>query len=68
MTMNDIVQLIAESSSIALITHINPDGDAIGSTIALMHALDKMGKLVDVYCQDTVPSMLNFLADRKSVV
>ena len=43
--MNDIVQLIAESSSIALITHINPDGDAIGSTIALMHALDKIGNL-----------------------
>lgn len=67
MTMNDIVQLIAESSSIALITHINPDGDAIGSTIALMHALDKMGKLVAVYCQDTVPSMLNFLAGVKRI-
>jgi len=59
--MNDIVQSIIQSSSIALITHINPDGDAIGSTIALMHALDKMEKLVDVYCQDMVPSMFDFL-------
>ncbi len=59
--MNDILQSIAQSSSIALITHINPDGDAIGSTIALMHALDKMEKSVDVYCQDNIPSMFDFL-------
>jgi len=65
--MNDIVQLITESSSIALITHVNPDGDAIGSTIALMHALDKIGKLVDVYCQDLVPSRLNFLTGVKRI-
>ena len=43
--MNDIVKAIDNSPSVALITHINPDGDAIGSTLALMHALDKIGNL-----------------------
>ena len=61
MKMNDIVKAIDNSPSVALITHINPDGDAIGSTLALMHALDKIGKLVDVYCQDDIPNTFYFL-------
>lgn len=61
MKMIDIVQPISKCSSVALITHINPHGDAIGSSIALMHALEGMGKLVDVYCQDDVPSVFEFL-------
>ncbi|HZJ58270.1 MAG TPA: DHH family phosphoesterase, partial [Clostridia bacterium] len=61
MGMIDIIQPIDRSDSIALITHMNPDGDAVGSLIALMRALDKMGKSVDAYCQDEVPGALNFL-------
>jgi phosphoesterase RecJ-like protein len=68
MRMIDIVEAIHESNSIALITHINPDGDAVGSLIALMLALDKMEKSVYGYCQDDVPKSLCFLdgADRIS--
>ena len=60
MRMIDIVEAIHESNSIALITHINPDGDAVGSLIALMLALDKMEKSVYGYCQDDVPKSLCF--------
>ncbi|NLI60997.1 MAG: bifunctional oligoribonuclease/PAP phosphatase NrnA [Clostridiales bacterium] len=61
MEKNDFVRSVFDSSSIALITHVNPDGDAIGSSIALKHALEKMGKLVDVYCQDDIPDIFKFL-------
>lgn len=61
MKMFDIVGLIADSCTVAIVTHVNPDGDAIGSSIALMHALDGIGKEVDVFCQDDVPKTFEFL-------
>lgn len=61
MKMIDIKGVILDSSSIALITHINPDGDAVGSSLALMHALKDLGKQVEIFCQDDVPEMFGFL-------
>ncbi|MGD8706175.1 MAG: bifunctional oligoribonuclease/PAP phosphatase NrnA [Syntrophobacterales bacterium] len=47
-------------------THVNPDGDAIGSLGALALVLEGMDKQVVAYCQDEVPLFLRFLpyADR----
>ena len=45
----------------SILTHIQPDGDAIGSCLALAHLLKITGKSVDVYCQDKVPAYLQFL-------
>lgn len=61
MEMISVIPLISNSSSIALLIHISPDGDAVGSSIALMHALEGMGKRVDIYCQDQAPRVFNFL-------
>lgn len=44
-----------------LATHVNPDGDAIGSLGALALVLEGMGKEVVAYCQDQVPGFLRFL-------
>jgi phosphoesterase RecJ-like protein len=44
-----------------LATHVNPDGDAIGSLGALALVLEGMGKEVVAYCQDQVPAFLRFL-------
>ena len=61
MKVNEAVLLINDSDSIALIAHIKPDGDALGSCMALKHALEIIGKKVDVYCQDPVPHIFSFL-------
>lgn len=42
-------------------THVNPDGDAIGSMGALALVLEGMAKQVVAYCQDEVPRFLRFL-------
>jgi bifunctional oligoribonuclease and PAP phosphatase NrnA len=44
-----------------LATHMNPDGDAIGSLGALALVLEGMGKEVVAYCQDQAPGFLRFL-------
>ncbi|MBA4372192.1 MAG: hypothetical protein C0402_04960 [Thermodesulfovibrio sp.] len=42
-------------------THINPDGDAIGSSLALAEALASLGKKVFLYDRDPVPKYYHFL-------
>ena len=45
-------KIIDESNTIYIVAHINPDGDAIGSTFAIYFALKKMGKNVKVVMPD----------------
>lgn len=42
------VELINEAKTIYIVSHINPDGDAIGSSFAMYFALKNMGKDVNV--------------------
>ena len=41
--------------------HIRPDGDAIGSAVALYLSLNKMGVKADVYCADNIPEKFSFI-------
>ena len=51
----------------ALSTHINPDGDAIGSELGLYLFLRKLGKSVKIFNTDTVPTNYRFLPFWKSI-
>lgn len=48
MTLDNIKEEIAKAKSIVILTHENPDGDAIGSSLAMYNALKSIGKEVDV--------------------
>ncbi len=48
-------------------THQNPEGDAIGSTLALALALESLGKSVRVLTQDPVPETLAFLPGAEKI-
>lgn len=52
---------LKDVSKIAILTHTNPDGDAIGSSIALALALKKMGKDARVIIPDGLPDFLRWL-------
>ena len=39
-----IEQIISENEKIFISTHINPDGDSIGSAFAMYHYLKNLGK------------------------
>lgn len=51
---------------VALASHIDPDGDAIGSCLGLQRALRKMGKTAQTYA--TVPQYLQFLTTEENDV
>lgn len=57
-----IAQAIQPAQTIALCSHINPDGDTVGSTLALRLGLMQLGKTVAVFCQDKIPDNLSFMA------
>lgn len=42
-------------------THIRPDGDALGSTLALKGALKFLGKPLEIFCADEIPARYSFL-------
>ena len=50
--MNDLFEIIDEAESIVLLTHENPDGDAIGSVLAMYNYLISLGKSVDMILPD----------------
>lgn len=59
MTHSEAFGLLEKIDNILVLTHRNPDGDAVGSAFALYYALREMGKNVRVEI-DTVPSSLSF--------
>ena len=63
-----ILQLIERSRTILVAAHEGPDGDAIGSTLALTNALREMGKEVVAFNRDPVPLEYTFLPGWETVV
>lgn len=61
-------ELIRKASSIVITTHKSPDGDAIGSSMALFHALQRMELTVHLVVPDAVPDFLQFFAGFDAVV
>ena len=58
--------LVSRADRILIISHIRPDGDAVGSTLGLGLMLEELGKEVSLVLEDGVPKVFNHLtgADR----
>jgi phosphoesterase RecJ-like protein len=52
---------IDRASRILIGTHLNPDGDALGSALGLALFLESHGKTVEVLCHHDAPKNLRFL-------
>lgn len=58
--MNNIFDLINKSNSIVILTHETPDGDAIGSALAIYNYLSSINKSVDIVIP-IYPKVFNIL-------
>ena len=56
-----ILQVFDQHQSFALSTHVNPDGDALGSELALYSFLKDLGKQVKIFNTDIAPKNYKFL-------
>lgn len=61
--MKEVLEKIEKAKHIALLTHLNPDADTIGSALGLYHILKKMRKRVTVINTSVLPYNLKFLPD-----
>ena len=60
-------QLIQQSQRIVIITHISPDGDAMGSSLAMKWYLQQIGKQAEVIIPNTYPDFLAWIPGVKEV-
>ena len=63
-----IKELISQSSSIVVTSHHNPDGDAIGSILAMTALLQKTGKEAFAMVPNDYPAFLKWLPGSKKVI
>jgi len=66
--MDSLRQLIRQPSHVVIVTHKNPDGDALGSSLALAAILNKLLHNVTVVLPNDYPPVFNFLAGIDKVV
>ena len=60
-SISALLDLLRERDSFVISSHIRPDGDAIGSALALQHLLEAMGKRATVVFIDPIPPNFQFL-------
>ncbi|MCB8815578.1 DHH family phosphoesterase [Desulfosporosinus shakirovi] len=59
--VQEFIQVLRKAPKVALFSHVSPDGDCLGSMLAIGLALEKVGKEVSFYNPNPVPSNLMFL-------
>ncbi len=65
--INGIGKAISQARDILLVSHIRPDGDAVGSLLGLGFSLQAAGKRVQMVLNDGVPRGLRFLPGSEQV-
>lgn len=64
-SFSKLKSILEEKDSFLLIGHEKPDGDCIGSMIALSEALKSRNKTVEMVCSDEIPEIFSFLGETK---
>lgn len=59
--MDQLLSAIQQADSVLLFSHISPDGDTLGSTLALNLLLKRLGKRTQLILDGETPDSLSFL-------
>ncbi|NOG85095.1 MAG: bifunctional oligoribonuclease/PAP phosphatase NrnA [Planctomycetes bacterium] len=65
--VNDIQDAIKRHNQFLITTHIRVDGDALGSELALYHALRQMGKSVTIANNSSIPRIFEFMTHNTNI-
>ncbi|MCE5285113.1 MAG: bifunctional oligoribonuclease/PAP phosphatase NrnA [Pelosinus sp.] len=60
-------EILAKANNIIVTGHIYPDGDSLGSILALSEALASFNKKVQMYIDDDIPLVYHFLKGAENV-
>lgn len=59
--LSEACSLLRQQEDILILSHQNPDGDTLGSALALAFTLRKLGKRASVFCADGFPERFEFM-------
>lgn len=65
---NEVIDIINKGKRFIVVTHVNPDGDALGSLFGLALSLKEMGKEVITFTEEPIPEPYDFLPGAGDVV
>ena len=65
--IKEIKELLSSPKNVVIVPHRNPDGDAIGASLAMYHYLNKKGHNVTVVAPNDYPNFLKWLPGSKDV-
>jgi len=66
-SLEQTAELLLRSNTIILTAHMQPDGDCLGSMLALHHYLVSIGKNVRMVLDDDVPDLFKFLPGHQGI-
>ena len=66
--ISEVQELLNQYEKIVIVTHVSPDGDAIGSSLALYHYLIDSGNDVTVIVPNSFPDFLSWLNGAKDIL
>jgi phosphoesterase RecJ-like protein len=66
--IDDIVSIITNHQRFAITTHVNPDGDGLGSELALARALRQMGKTVSIVNHSPTPENYLWMDTAREII
>lgn len=61
-------KLFDEADRVVIVSHVSPDGDALGSSLGLYHFLEMQGKTVHVIVPNAFPDFLRWMPGAKDIV
>lgn len=65
--LNEARERIAQAETILVVSHVKPDGDAVGSVLGIGNALIDAGKKVEMVLEDGLPARYKFMVGSKRI-
>ena len=65
---DEVLSAVLAADSVLLFSHIFPDGDTLGSALAMKLRLERLGKRVQLMMDGVVPSYLAFLPGADTII
>ena len=65
---DEVLSAVLSAGSVLLFCHVSPDGDTLGSALAMKERLSRLGKQVQIMVDGFVPSYLAFLPGAEDVL
>lgn len=66
--ITEVEELLNKYEKIVILTHVSPDGDAIGSSLGLYHYLNDAGNTVNVIVPNSFPDFLRWIPGAKEII